>query len=147
MENSRHIFIQIDTDSIIALNKQKPSDEEVRAHTIISDQGSLALGNAVTGFTIDVESDQILHFSIMPTKLYTYSKLYFRKFKIHQDKGITIPPTVTPSPHALSFYVQIGNVEKNGSAMFSLDACLETEMGGTIDLCIDPRIQANHGGG
>lgn len=147
MGNSRHIFIQIDTNSIIALRNPKPTNEEVRAHTIIYDQGSLALGNAVKGFTIDVEANQDLHFSIMPLELFSYSKLYFTGFQVTEDTGIGIPKKVNPDTHVLSFSVPVGNVQKGGSAVFCLNGVLETQAGKKIDLCIDPRLQTDQPGG
>ncbi|MEO9966380.1 MAG: hypothetical protein ABJF11_11360 [Reichenbachiella sp.] len=147
MGNSRHIFIQIDTNSIIALNNPKPKNEDVRAHTLIYDQGSLALGNAVKNFTINVQTGQEIHFSIVPLELFSYAKLYFTGFLVTEDTGIELPSQVKPDTHVLSFSIPIGNVQKNGTAVFCLNAVLETQEGKKIDICIDPRLQTEQGGG
>lgn len=146
MGNSRHIFIQIDTNSIIALGKSEPTNEEVRAHTMIYDQGSLALGNAVKSFTIEVKEGQELHFSIIPLELFTYSKVYFTAFEIIKPSKMKVP-SMKPKGNVLSFIVPISEAGYGGSADFCLNAVIETQNGEHIKICIDPRLQTEQGGG
>jgi len=152
MGNSRHIFIQIDCNKLFAATgSNTPSNDLVREHTAIYDQGSMALGNAVDTFAIPVIANQDIHFTILPLVLFSYHKLYFTEFKVIQTDGnITIPGDVQLDGHQVSFKVSITNVIAGGSLSFNLYGMMEFQMpSGVIQLpiCIDPVLRANQGNG
>lgn len=152
MGNSKHIFVQIDTDSIILLEKeiqklhekgdQQAINELVRSHTIIYDQGSMVLGNPIKNFTISVEPNQEVRFAILPVQLYSHHKLYLDGFKCSNNIGIKYPNM--ENSHHLSFKITTdADVEPGAHTNFFLNACLEYEGNKSIAICIDPvlRIQ------
>lgn len=154
MGNSKHIFIQIDTDGIIQQyiqnGAQHLTSDQVLAHTIIYDRGLIGYGDAIEQFTIYGSSYQEIHFTILPVKLYSENKLSFVNFnngtKIH---GITIDDHVFPNSSdnmkRISFKISI---EKNfRGANFSLNGLLEYGSDNKIPFVIDPMIQVVQPGG
>ena len=150
MGNSKHIFIQIDTDSIILLEKeirklqkkgnQKEINSLIREHTLIYDQGSMSLGNPIKNFAIDVEQNQEVHFAILPVQMYSHHKLYFNGFTCIKKIGIHFPKLETK--HCLSFRITVDSHAKSGdSTEFCLHAVLEYEGHEPIFLAIDPVIR------
>jgi hypothetical protein len=157
MGNSRHIFVQIDTDSLALEALANPNafqsgnTEElcklVRPHTMLFDQGSMSMGSSTTYFKIKVEGDQDLFFTILPVQLFTHHKLHFTEFVCTEDNGIGIPQNKSMDGHAVSFNINTGKVSNNGSATFILNAVLEFDgFSGkkvTIPLCIDPELKVD----
>lgn len=150
MKNTTHIFIQINTEKIILIGKNKPSNREVRGCSIICDQGSLSIGSPIKEFAIDVAANQDLHFSIVPLDLMSYHKVYFTKFNVvpNSEKGMKMK-NKDLGGHELSFKVEIGKADKNAHLDFNLHAILEYEdCDGlqVVHLCIDPKIRVTKDG-
>lgn len=150
MENSKHIFLQVDTDSIIAgLGSGVPTNSQVRLHTLIYDQGSMALGNQIENFVIDVISDLDILFTILPLQLFSNHKLYFTEFKLLEPhKGISIPDDIILDGHEVSFKVPIKQVEEGGIANFCLYAIIEYQIlkeTVRVPICIDPVLRVKQG--
>ena len=150
MENSKHIFVQIDTDGIIrekeVLKALKKADDKkgifeiIRGYTTIYDQGTMVMGYPIKTFTIDILPGQEVYFTILPAKLYSHHKLYFDGFECTTEIGLRIPDL--SSQHELSFKVTASdNVNGTESTEFCLSAVLEYEGEDSIVLLIDPVIQ------
>lgn len=146
---SKHIFIQVDTNSIIgAHSDDKITPEKVREHTIIYDQGSMALGRPVEDFNIFVEDSQDIFFSILPLQLFTYNKVYFTDFKIKASSGFPdIKNKDFGSEHIISFSINTGiqqPQDPNAYVRFELGAVIEFDFGGItipISILIDPVLR------
>jgi len=141
---AKHIFIQVNTDNIIALRESGMSDKDFEAavleHIIIYDQGSMALGSPIVDFAIAVDSVQDVYFTILPIKLFSYHKVCLTGFNVEKSTGINIPACKW-DPGVLSFKVNTGNVTENGSLVFSLVARIDYIRGGlakNIPINIDP---------
>lgn len=151
MENSRHIFFQIDTDGIINLlqTSKQLKDKAVLQHTVIYDQGAMALGHPVKSYVVDIRSNEDLHFTILPLKLFSHHKLYFTEFKLNGEcEGLSVPADQLIDGKAVSFKLPIQTVSKGSETEFTLYANLEYEEDHkktTIPLCIDPVLRANQG--
>ncbi|MES2487523.1 MAG: hypothetical protein V4581_16450 [Bacteroidota bacterium] len=140
----KHIFIQVNTDNIIALYESGMSDKDfedaVLEHTIIYDQGSMALGSPIVDFAIAVDSVQDVYFTILPLQLFSYDKVYFTAFNVESSAGIHIPDCKW-EPGVLSFNVNTGSVEKDGNLVFKLVARIDYTRRGlakSITINIDP---------
>lgn len=152
MSNSIHIFTQIDTQKLVALYKanghKNPTNEEVRACTIICRQGSLSVGSAIQRFQIEVKAPQDLHFCIIPLDLMGYHKVYFTSFKVRKQSKIKLKDKKIDN-HGLSFKVDIKEAQKDGEANFDLNGIVEYEDEKGVHrfpICIDPKIRVMQGG-
>lgn len=154
MGNSKHIFIQIDTDSFIQQYNQNGGNpltpSQVLAHALVYDRGLVGYGSAIEQYTIYGSCEQQIHFTILPVKLYSSNKLSFTNFNNGQPiNGITLDDHVFPNPSnnmkRISFKITI---DKNFSgADFSLNVQLEYGSGNIIPFTIDPVIQVRQPGG
>ena len=154
MRNTRHIFVQVDTESVLINNPYPTAPVSVCEHSLIYDQGSMALGNAVTNFIVDANTDQTIHFTILPLKLFSFHKLYFTDFAAVVKEGqMKIPTKIDFPDQPLSFSIFLGDASKNSLAVFTLGATLEfervTEDGKReklkMEIVIDPVLRANQG--
>ena len=146
MPTSRHIFLQIDTEGLLKEmgTSPAPTNAQVRQYTLIGDQGSLAMGNQIENFSIGINPQEDLHFSIMPMKIFSYHILYFTEFRVVDYRDITIPGEVVVDPHTLSFKVEVTDGEPGGYAQFNLFATLEYNDGNSlisVPICIDPMLR------
>lgn len=152
MAHSRHVFIQVDTNRLIAgIGVNPPTNEQVRENTAIYDQGSMALGSPVETFAIPVKADGDVYFTIVPLVLFSYHKLYFTDFQvISSNGGISVPDNLPLDGHQVSFKVPIGSVTQGGALSFYLYAVLEYKQGDEtvkVPIVIDPVLRANQGNG
>jgi len=141
---AKNIFIQVNTENIIALHESGMSDKELKdavlEHTIIYDQGSMALGSPIVDFAIAVDSLQDIFFTILPIKLFSYDKVCLTGFKVESSAGIHIPDC-NWEQGVLSFSVNTGSVEKDGNLVFNLVARINYTWKGlakNIPINIDP---------
>jgi len=141
---AKHIFIQVNTENIIALHESGMSDKELKdavlEHTIIYDQGSMALGSPIMDFAIAVDSLQDVFFTILPIKLFSYDKVCLIEFNVEKSVGIPIP-SCKWEPGVLSFSVNTGSVEKDGNLVFNLVARINYTWKGLakdLKIYIDP---------
>lgn len=149
---SKNVFIQIDTKALIQnLGATAPSCEDIRPYTLIYDQGSMSLGDAVKNFDVLIESSQDVYFTILPLPLYSNSKLFFTKFEVKENNGgITVPANVSLDAPQVSFQVPVQTVTAGGEAKFILYGILEYMEGDEIiqiPISIDPVLRANQGRG
>ncbi len=149
---SKNVFIQIDAKALLQnLGGQAPSCEDIRPYTLIYDQGSMSLGDAVKNFDVMIETSQTVYFSILPFPLYSNFKLFFTRFEVTENNGgITVPSDITLTEPQLSFHVPIQNTVKDGQARFVLYGLLEYLEGDEIiqiPISIDPVLRANQGRG
>ena len=154
MKNTRHIFVQVDTESVLRENPYPTAPVSVCEHSLIYDQGSMALGNAVTNFIVDANTDQTIHFTILPLKLFSFHKLYFKDFTAVVKEGqMEIPTKIDLREQPLSFSIFLGAASKNSVAVFTLGATLEFEIVTKdgkrekleMEIVIDPVLRANQG--
>jgi len=146
----KHVFLQVDIKGLIdATGSEPPSHTLVREYTTIFDQGSLALGDPEKTFAIEVQTGDIVYFTVIPVQLYSYSTLYIRNFEvIKQNDKIDIKKLTDPSGHDLTFGVEIIKAEEGGEASFKLIAIIEYKLAGAyeqIEITIDPVLRANQG--
>lgn len=138
---SKHIFVQVNTDNIITIYESPASNGDViLENTIIYDQGSMALGNPIVDFAIGIESHQDVYFSIIPSKLFTYDKVCFTAFVVEQEQGVHIPDQKWEDG-ILSFSVNTGAVEPGGFVVFNLVGRIDYKrktLTKSIDIKIDP---------
>ncbi len=155
MANSKHVFVQLDTDSIIAgyeellfLAKEKPKNIKkkdliklTKMHTLLFMQGSMAMGNPTKDFTIDVDVKADVYFSILPLELFSYHHLYFTSFKCNDRTPNTIPSLSVNNPH-VSFKITCEKAEETG---FTLGIQLKYEdfkgKEQSINLILDPKLK------
>lgn len=156
MNTPRHIFLQVDTDSIIAIAEwqntmHKLIDiecEEVLAHTLIYNQGGMALGNAVEDFGTVVERGDQITFTILPLKLFSNHMLTFQKFDPVANPHVILE-TEDPK-NKVSFIVTVVEVTEDCFIKFNLNILLKHTKGTLlteIPLCIDPVLRAKQGRG
>lgn len=147
MEISKHIFLQVDTNSIIALGTSTPSCNQVRAYTYIYDKGSMVMGNAIDSFVIEVEANMSIYFSILPLQLYSYHEIYFTEFVLSKTaRGIAVPGIVYADGQNTSLTVPVKTVDEGGEAAFTLNAIIQTAAGTQpIVICIDPVLRVKQG--
>jgi len=149
MNTLRHIFLQVDTDSIIALwriNKDI-SKEQVLAHTLIYNQGGMALGSAVKDFNITAEPGDQITFTILPLQLFSMNMLIFSEFLPEKQDDVVIS-NKGPVKGQSGFFITITEVKKDRSVEFDLTASFQFQQGGiteTINICIDPMLRAKQG--
>lgn len=148
MNTSRHIFLQIDTEKLIALSYAgvKISDELVLAHTFIYKQGAMALGSAVKDFGITAEPGDTLTFTILPLELFSTNTLTFSGFKPLEQEDVSL--SCEPFKNQVSFIVSVNEVRKDCLVDFSLSATLEFFIDGRtllIPISIDPVLRAKQG--
>lgn len=120
MANSKHVFVQLDTDSIIAgyeellkktkgkLNKADRKHKKInnealitltKMHTLLFTQGSMAMGNPTEDFTVDVDLNADVYFSILPLELFSYHHLYFTFFECNNVRPKTKPSLSEKNSH------------------------------------------------
>jgi len=151
MNTSKHIFVQIDTDSIVALSSGSITinNNDVLDHTLIYNQGSMALGSAVKDFNIIIEPGDQVTFTILPLKLFTNHTLTFTEFIVPKEHDY-VHFECSDTKDKVSFTVTVGDVEKDCNIEFSLDAVLNFKLDGipaVIPICIDPVLKAKQGRG
>lgn len=151
MENSTHIFIQVDTAGIIEIAGEiLPSAKQVSEHAYIYDQGSMTLGKPDNTFSIEVTSGQDIYFAILPLELFSKNKLYFTKFEVVSTNGdITFTQNPEIKGHEISFKVTIDKAVTGGQLNFALDGVVEYKVpvGETISIPIriDPVMRVKQG--
>lgn len=160
MANSKHIFVQLDTDSIIMgyeellleeLSNKKFQEELIKltkAHTMLYTQGAMAMGNPTKDFTVDVLPNSNVYFSILPIELFSYHHLYFTGFQCNGENPIVTPPLSVRQPH-VSFMVTCGKREEEIN--YELEIMLNyIDFDGkeeSIRLLLDPRLRIRQTGG
>lgn len=125
MEDSTNIFIQIDTDSVLYYG-ESPTEEQVSAHTLIYNQGSMALGNAVKDFGTNIYDQQDVYFTILPLKLFSDHKIFLTDFKVISDSGEKIkfsPATI--EKNCITFKITIEAGVPNAELTFGLHAVIQ----------------------
>ncbi|MXN92013.1 hypothetical protein GR160_12330 [Flavobacterium sp. Sd200] len=157
MSTSRHIFLQIDTDSIIAIAESlQLTDysfgdircEEVLEHTLIYNQGGMALGNAVEDFATIVEEGDLITVTILPLKLFSNHMLTFVEF-VPEPHPYAVLEVQDPKSK-VSFDVNVARVVQECSVKFNLKILLRKIKGDAvteIPLCIDPVLRVRQGRG
>lgn len=149
---SKHIFLQLDTTSIIAEigTKDSYSPEQINeialANCLLYEQGSMVLGDPITRLIIHTEPMQEIFFTILPLQLFSKHKLYFTEAAFTPTGKATIPVTVdNPGGHFMSFKITIDPKAPIGSAEnFSLTLNLEHQAGDQLPpltITIDPVLQ------
>ncbi|MEL6561303.1 MAG: hypothetical protein AAFQ94_24155 [Bacteroidota bacterium] len=154
MAHSKHIIIQLDTDSIIIgyeellledLGKKKFKEalnSLSKAHTMLYTQGAMVMGSPTKYFTVDVATKSDVYFSILPMELFSYHHLYFTGFICNGDETAVTPKLSSKKPH-VSFKVTCGNKEEEVN--YQLEILLKYEGPGgkdkSISLVLDPRLR------
>ncbi|MBC9930141.1 hypothetical protein [Chitinophaga qingshengii] len=150
MTEARHIFLEIDTYRLLSSpTTDDPPAALVLENTRLFDQGSMALGTPIQSFSILVEKNQDIFFTILPHLLYTDHKLYFNALVVGPGK-IVITPYLDPEERPVSFKVTVVEAPENQQLAFSLKAVLQYQQGTevkTMNLTIDPVLRANQGHG
>jgi len=125
MEDSTNIFIQIDTESVLYYG-ERPSEDQVSAHTLIYNQGSMALGNAVKDFGTNIYDKQDIYFTILPLKLFSNHKIYLTDFKVLNDPGdkIKFSPAAMES-NCVTFKITIEAGVPDAELTFGLYAIIQ----------------------
>jgi hypothetical protein len=149
MGNSKHIFLQLNTDEIISqikLNPNQDLNQLAIENSLLFDQGSMVLGDPIKSFVIDVAGSQEIFFTVLPMNLFSKDKLYFHQVAFTPSGNNTIPIKLeNPLSHAISFKISIGKDAKTGSIEnFSLNIMLEPKPGSYVtplSISIDPVIQ------
>lgn len=146
--NSKHIFVQVNTDAIIEIiNKNEGTIPEGAQldQTIIYDQGSMVLGSPIKDLYVDVEAGQVIYITILPLMLYGYHKVYFTNFVPESASTVikNLPDFTSP---ALSFKLDVdGEAIVGAQERFGLTAVLEYSEGDdqpkTINMNIDPVLR------
>lgn len=167
MKVSKHIFLQANTDHIIKshanftelsnnFKKKKKKKrtkltskallsfkEEVLGNTLIYSQGSMSLGDPIKQFTIDVQPNERIYFTIVPLFLFVRHKLNFKNF-ICKNKNLVPVPELGKENKPVSFYIDIGE-ETFTQTSFALEITLEyIDTDGktkTFDFTIDPVLR------
>ncbi|HEX8563521.1 MAG TPA: hypothetical protein VF676_11130 [Flavobacterium sp.] len=152
MDSSKHIFIQIDTNSILTgAGANLPTNKLVSEHSFIYDQGSMVMGKPEKTFSIEVVSGMDVYFTILPLQLFSRNKLYFTKFEvISSNDDISFKDNVLPviDDHAVSFKATIEKALPGGEINFSLGAAIEYQIAGEyipVPICIDPVLRVKQG--
>lgn len=146
MPQSRHIFVQVDTESLIGIYQnggtKSVTDYEVREHSVIYDQGSMALGNPIVNFAIGIEAMQDIYFTILPLKLFSFDTVYFTEFKVEEARGVDVK-TTDFDKQDVSFSINTGaSVEDGGYVTFCLKAKIKCALNGDlIPINIDPVLR------
>lgn len=155
MGNSKHIFLQLDSTSIIKEIEQRgDSSQAIKneiaiKNCILFEQGSASAGNAIKNFVIDVEGGQDIYFTVLPKQLMTLDKLYFT------DNGFTPNGNANISVeienlgiHDVSFKMTIAdNTPIGNHENFSFNLTIETSEGNkskSINVTIDPMLRIQH---
>ena len=146
--NSKHIFVQVNTDAIIDISKKYEGNFPEGAQldqTIIYDQGSMVLGSPIKELYIDVEPGQQLYITILPLMLYGYHKVYFTDF-VPESPSSIINKLPEFNSHVVSFSLDVDSEAHVGAQeRFGLKAVLEYSDGDgnilTIDMDIDPVLR------
>ena len=153
MENSSHIFIQVDTAGLIQIAGEiLPNSQQVSEHAYIFDQGSMALGKPEKTFSIDVVPGKEIYFTILPLQLFSKNKLYFTRFEVTYTNGlITFSKDQMPSidGHQISFKMTIDKAETGGELSFALHGVVEYRVPVgeiiSIPITIDPVMRVKQG--
>jgi len=146
--NSKHIFIQVNTDAIIELyNKygDRFPDGAILGQTILYEQGSLALGSPIKDMYLDVEAGQEVYLTILPLLLYGHDKVYFSDFIQESAKNI-ISDLPKFDSHILSYKIVVDeNAVVGAEERFGMKAVLEHAQDSdkplVIDMTIDPVLR------
>lgn len=123
------------------------ANNEILSNCLIYSQGAMSLGNPIKSFTIDVDLEEEIYFTIVPLFLFIRHKLYFRKFDCQPDPNIKPVPELGGKNKPVSFCMKINKDEKNKTLPFSLEIILEyqdlKDPKKTIEipLIIDPVLQ------
>lgn len=154
MANSKHIFVQLDTDSIIigyeallseGLGKKKFKEALInltKAHTMLYTQGAMVMGSPSKYFTVDAAPKSDVYFSILPIELFSYHHLYFTGFTCNGEETAVTPKLSIKKPH-VSFKVTCGSKEEEVSYQLEILLKYEGPEGKeeTISLTLDPRLR------
>jgi len=147
MTNSKHIFLQINADKIAELANMNPPilDKMAVNYCLIYDQGSMATGDPIKKFQIEIEKDQNVYFTILPLYLFSRNKLYFTGFNSNEAVDIPMSPEVSADDPQCSFLLETDVVDLKAPLNFTLDILLEYQtMDGsekTYKFSIDPVLQ------
>lgn len=148
MTQSKHIFIQVDTEKVAAFYNAKGtvSREDALRSSLIFEQGSMAMGDPIKNFHIEIEKGENIHFTVLPYFLFSRNKLYFSG--IHNKEHVSldlVPKDISSKVPQPSFLLETNNLSNDESIHFSLnilmDFILESGKSEIIDFIIDPVLK------
>lgn len=146
MKPTKHIFLQINTDAILEIYKQKNkiSNNEVLDNCLIFSQGAMSMGDPIKNFIVETDIEREIGFTILPLNLFSRNLLYFKNFNC-LDNNMQTTPKLNKKRKPVSFIIDGDSLKKPSKVSFSLQVVLEYKgIDGkwkSIDLCIDPVLQ------
>jgi hypothetical protein len=152
MKSTKHVFLQINTDNIVAICNEKEknsqpieiTEKEVLSNSFICSRGSMAMGDPVKDFIVETDIETDVSFTILPQILYSNHILYFKQFIYKNDIDLRIIPKIDGERQLVSFIVEVES-EGPEKIPFSLEIVLKYQnLNGdwkSIDMCVDPVLQ------
>lgn len=149
MKNSKHIFIQVDTEKVATFHKNNPngkvSKEDALRSSLIFQQGSMAMGDPIKNFHIDIDNGENIHFTVLPYFLFSRNKLYFTG--IHNNEGVEmhiVPHHISEKSPQPSFLLETNNLNEeylHFSLDIQMDYVQDNGLSETIYFTVDPVLK------